>query len=107
LPQDLDADGYQTTPEVTTEPDENEQRIVNNNTVTIRGITQAQYQFLQKQPLSKREIEILGMIVWGNTQQLNITYGTVKCHIKHIFKKLNVRDYTQAAVFALRAGLVN
>ena len=35
-----------------------------------------------------------------------ITIGTVKTHVRNILNKLSVDDRTQAAVRALRAGLV-
>ena len=38
---------------------------------------------------------------------LEISERTVKNHVSNIFKKLDVTDRTQAAVFAIRNGLVN
>ena len=37
---------------------------------------------------------------------LGISYETVKEHVQHILKKLDVSDRTQAAVWAVREGLV-
>ncbi|NJK72113.1 MAG: response regulator transcription factor [Synechococcaceae cyanobacterium SM2_3_60] len=62
-------------------------------------------------PLTERELEVLTKIVAGanNTQiaeDLQIAIGTVKTHVRSILAKLCVDDRTQAAVRALRAGLV-
>lgn len=82
------------------------------NTVTIDGIGHDQSQILATSPLSNRELEVLELIVNGNSnqqigQQLYITVGTVKTHVRHILNKLCADDRTQAAVLGLRAGLVN
>lgn len=37
---------------------------------------------------------------------LNISERTVKNHISNIFKKIEVNDRTQAAVFAIRNNLI-
>jgi DNA-binding NarL/FixJ family response regulator len=63
-------------------------------------------------PLSERELEVLELIVQGYSnaliaQQLYITVGTVKTHVCNILSKLCVDDRTQAAVRALRSGLVH
>lgn len=62
--------------------------------------------------LTKREIEILKQIAGGRFNKeiadyLNITERTVKNHISNLFKKIDVNDRTQAAVFAIRNNLVN
>lgn len=62
-------------------------------------------------PLTSRELEILELIVAGRSnaeigEQCYITVGTVKTHVRNILNKLCVDDRTQAAVRALRAGLV-
>ena len=61
--------------------------------------------------LSSRELEILELIVAGNSnpeiaQQLYLSLSTVKTHIRSIMNKLTVNDRVQAAVVALRSGLV-
>lgn len=80
--------------------------------VSIRAIVMEYHLFLQEHPLTKRELEILRLIVQGDSnsdiaQKLCLTIGTVKTHLRNIFNKLNVNDRTQAAVIALRAGLVD
>lgn len=62
--------------------------------------------------LSEREREILQLLAQGLSnadiaQQLYLTEGTVRNYTSEIFKKLGVNDRTQAAVVALRYGLVN
>ena len=62
--------------------------------------------------LSERESEILQLLAQGLSnsdiaQQLYLTEGTVRNYTSEIFKKLGVSDRTQAAVVALRYGLVN
>jgi DNA-binding NarL/FixJ family response regulator len=61
--------------------------------------------------LSSREIEVLDLVATGlsNVQiaeELEISAETVKTHIRHIMRKLVVKDRTQAAVKALRQGLI-
>jgi len=62
-------------------------------------------------PLTERELEVLRSIVDGASnaeiaQQLYITVGTVKTHVRNILNKLCAEDRTQAAVRALRSGLI-
>ena len=62
--------------------------------------------------LTKRELEILKLISKGMlnkeiASQLNISERTVKNHISNIFKKIDVSDRTQAAVFAIKNGVVD
>ena len=63
------------------------------------------------EPLSERELEILGWIARGASNkeiagQLFIAEGTVKNHVTHILGKLGVRDRTQAALKARELGLL-
>lgn len=62
--------------------------------------------------LTKREMEILTQVAGGMFNKeiainLNISERTVKNHISNIFKKIEVSDRTQAAVFAIRNNIVN
>jgi len=62
--------------------------------------------------LSSRELEVLEHLVAGKSNkeiaaQLGITEATVKSHVSTILLRLNVEDRTQAAVTALRRGLVH
>ncbi|MER3588554.1 MAG: DNA-binding response regulator, partial [Mastigocladus sp. ERB_26_1] len=61
--------------------------------------------------LTERELEVLQLIVEGCSnaviaERLYITVGTVKTHVRNILNKLCADDRTQAAVRALRSGLV-
>ena len=62
--------------------------------------------------LSKREIEVLKLVAVGMFnkeigKKLGISERTVKNHMSSIFKKIDSSDRTQAAVFAIRNGLVD
>ena len=57
--------------------------------------------------LTKRELDVLQLISEGCSNkkisdELKISERTVKNHISHIFRKIDVEDRTQAAVFAIR-----
>ena len=61
--------------------------------------------------LSPREIEVLELVVRGQTNQqiartLSISVSTVKRHVRHISAKLEVSDRVQAAVRAVELGLL-
>jgi two-component system, NarL family, response regulator LiaR len=61
--------------------------------------------------LTEREIEVLRLIVEGKTNPeiavtLYLSSSTVKAHVRSIMNKLAVDDRVQAAVVALRSGLV-
>ena len=61
--------------------------------------------------LTPREIEILDLVVEGVTNKeiaeaLVITENTVKIHLRNILEKLHVQNRIQAAVYAVREGLV-
>ena len=62
-------------------------------------------------PLTQRESEVLHQLALGLTnkeiaQSLQISYETVKEHVQHILRKIGVTDRTQAAVWAVRKGIV-
>jgi DNA-binding NarL/FixJ family response regulator len=62
--------------------------------------------------LTPREIEVLEQVVAGATNQeiaevLHITKNTVKIHLRNILEKLHVQNRIQAAVQAVREGLVD
>lgn len=61
--------------------------------------------------LTKRELEVLKNLSYGMynkeiAEKLEISERTVKNHISNIFKKIEVTDRTQAAVFAIRNNLI-
>lgn len=62
--------------------------------------------------LTKRELEVLVLVSEGMfnkeiADKLSISERTVKNHISSIFKKIDVADRTQAAVFAIRNNLIH
>lgn len=61
--------------------------------------------------LTRRELEVLQFVAIGMFnkeigEEMNISERTVKNHISSIFKKIDVADRTQAAVFAIKNNLV-
>jgi two-component system, NarL family, response regulator LiaR len=79
--------------------------------ITIEGIDPDHEKLLAADPLTERELEVLQLIVKGCSnlaiaEKLYITVGTVKTHVRNILNKLSADDRTQAAVLALRSGLV-
>ncbi len=61
--------------------------------------------------LTRREMDVLEMLVKGNSNRdmaeaMFISEKTVKNHLTSIFRKLGVKDRTQAAVFAIRHKIV-
>ena len=82
-----------------------------SDTQTITAVDEEYQQLIETCPLTDRELEVLELIVAGCSnaeisEKLYITVGTVKTHVCHILNKLCADDRTQAAVRALRAGLV-
>lgn len=64
-----------------------------------------------KVKLTARELDVLKLVVEGLTNQqiadrLILGVETVKTHMRHIMEKLSVSDRTQAAVKAMREGLL-
>lgn len=68
--------------------------------------------FVLLEPLSEREYDVLRLMTDGMSNaeiaaKLNVSVSTVKTHVKHILHKMNVADRTQAALMAVRNGLVD
>lgn len=62
------------------------------------------------EPLSDREVEVLRLIARGMSNQeiagtLFVAEATVRSHVSAILRKLQLASRTQAALYALRAGL--
>lgn len=79
--------------------------------VSIGAVEPEYEQILESYPLTERELEVLELIVAGCSnaaiaEKLYITVGTVKTHVRNILNKLCADDRTQAAVLALRSGLI-
>lgn len=64
------------------------------------------------EPLTSRETEVLKLLAQGRANKeiartLFVEEKTVKAHVSSILRKLGVRSRTQAALHALRTGLVD
>ena len=64
------------------------------------------------EPLTEREIDVLRLLAQGQSNKeishsLNIGDKTVKTHVSSILSKLGVLSRTQAALYAVRIGLVS
>ena len=64
-----------------------------------------------EEPLTERETEVLRLLAQGKSNKeiaraLHIAEQTVKTHVSHILDKLGVPSRTQAALYAIRIGLV-
>ncbi|WP_404789501.1 response regulator [Altericista sp. CCNU0014] len=84
----------------------------NRKTVAIGAVEPEYEQLLNNYPLTEREREVLECIVSGCTnieiaEKLYITVGTVKTHVRNILEKLCANDRTEAAVRALRSGIIS
>jgi DNA-binding NarL/FixJ family response regulator len=80
--------------------------------ITIEALEPAYEEILGNVQLTDRELEILQLIVEGQSnnaigETLFISLGTVKTHVRNILSKLCADDRTQAAVLALRSGLIS
>lgn len=82
------------------------------HTIEIRSIEPEYGQVLANDPVTEREHQVLVLMVAGCTNvvianRLCITVGTVKTHVRNILAKLCADDRTEAAVRALRAGIIS
>lgn len=62
--------------------------------------------------LTEREITVLRLVADGKTNKeiannLDLSEKTVKNHVRNIFHKLQVYDRTQAAILAIRKGIID
>jgi DNA-binding NarL/FixJ family response regulator len=83
---------------------------------TVSALPQTEQRFsgssaLKHPDLTEREIEVLRLIAKGATnreiaEELVISEGTVKTHISNILSRLNLRDRTQAAIYAREHALL-
>ena len=66
---------------------------------------------ISREALTDREVEVLKLLGQGKSNKdismaLFIGEQTVKTHVSHILDKLDVPSRTQAALYAVRAGLI-
>jgi NarL family two-component system response regulator LiaR len=78
----------------------------------LREIARRAEEPLTSDPLTAREVEVLGLIARGLTNrqiadQLVISEATVRTHVGNILGKLHLATRTQAALYALREGLAS
>lgn len=71
-----------------------------------------QFESVEAERLTARELQVLELIVGGRANkrialELGISEKTVKAHVGHLLAKLGVTDRTQAALLAVREGLVS
>jgi NarL family two-component system response regulator LiaR len=64
------------------------------------------------EPLTERETDVLRLLAQGKSnkeiaRELHIAEQTVKTHVSHVLDKLEVPSRTQAALYAMRVGLVS
>jgi len=68
-------------------------------------------QIALRRNLTEREKEVLSLVAKGLTNKeiashLGVAHETVKSELKRIFRKIDVLNRTQAAVFCAKNGLV-
>lgn len=81
----------------------------------VRGLRQGEAaapRTNDKEGLSPREREILAHLAKGASNKeiarsLGLAESTVKIHVQHILRKLNLSSRVQAAIYAVERGLVN
>jgi DNA-binding NarL/FixJ family response regulator len=65
-----------------------------------------------QETLTAREVEVLEQVVRGSSNreiadQLCVTENTIKIHLRNITEKLHLQNRVQAAVYAVKSGLVD
>jgi DNA-binding NarL/FixJ family response regulator len=78
----------------------------------MKGIKYLPDRFLYREQLSDREMEIVKIVAFGNSNheianKLNISERTATKHISNILHKLQLENRTQIALFAAREGLIS
>jgi two-component system nitrate/nitrite response regulator NarL len=78
----------------------------------LRATGAANIPAADKETLSPREHEILGYVAKGASNKeiartLDLAESTVKIHVQHILRKLNLSSRVQAAVYAIEHGLAS
>lgn len=78
---------------------------------SVTGVLAQRSREPERRTLSRRELEVLGLIARGATNRdvaarLFITEATVKTHLLHLFGKLGVKDRAAAVAAAYEIGLL-
>jgi DNA-binding NarL/FixJ family response regulator len=65
-----------------------------------------------EEALSERELMVLRLVAKGDSnsqiaEELNISVNTVKSHLRNILEKLQLKNRTQVATYAIERGLVS
>ena len=84
---------------------------IQNENEIIPQQTKSQKEANKKYGLTKKELEVLSLIVDGLSNQeisekLVVAISTTKAHVHNILQKLYLTDRTKAAIVALKEGLV-
>jgi two-component system, NarL family, response regulator LiaR len=79
--------------------------------VAARLLSEVRTPEKSRDALTERETEVLRLVAMGCANKeisakLNISEQTVKTHVSHVLEKLGVPSRTQAALYAIRIGLV-
>ena len=87
------------------------ERIAGFERLVVEGHSAQPGQGLLVEPLTARELEVLGLLAEGRTNpeiaaELIIALGTVKAHTSKIYRKLDVRGRTEAVIKARELGLL-
>jgi NarL family two-component system response regulator LiaR len=77
----------------------------------LREINRSSESIREDEQLTPREVDVLRLVAEGMTNQdiaaqLSLSEWTVRTHLRSIMAKLNLVNRTQAALYALREGLV-
>jgi ATP/maltotriose-dependent transcriptional regulator MalT len=88
-----------------------DERIAAYEALVLEGRSDRVEQGFLVEPLTERELEVLGLIAEGrsNTEiatELIVALGTVKAHTSSIYRKLDVRGRTEAVIRAQELGLL-
>ncbi|MDP9842093.1 response regulator [Streptosporangium lutulentum] len=78
---------------------------------SVAGVLTHRARTPERRTLSRRELEVLGLIARGATNRevaakLFVTEATVKTHLLHLFAKLGVNDRAAAVAAAYETGLL-
>lgn len=78
----------------------------------LKNVARERMSTFGEEALTDRELDVLKLVAQGATnqqiaQELHITLNTVKTHLKNILAKLRLENRTQAATYALKAGLIS